>query len=124
MIKGLPNSKKYCWFYSMMVTVMNTTGSHKAFDLLKSRLALFWKKMYQLTSYLSIWGDRNNLSEKEHLCMVEKYFQLTSMFHIGRQEDISEFFLQVSTFINYNNEEFVKDVLYNIQLQQNICCLI
>ena len=56
--------------------------------------------------------------------MVEEYFQLTSMFHIGTQEDATELFLQASMFIDYSNEEFVKDVLYNIQLQQNICCLI
>ena len=120
MIKGLPNSKNICWFNSVMVTVMNTIAPHKALDLKKSRPALFWKKVYQLTSYLSIWGDKNDLTKKEHLSMIEEYFQLTSMFHIGRQEDATEFCLQASMFIDCNNEEFVEDVLY----KQNICCLI
>ena len=93
MIKGLPNSKNICWFNSVMVTVMNIIGSNKALDLPKRRLVLFWKKFDQLTSYLSFWGDKNDSTKNEHLSMVEKYFQLTSMFHIGREEDATEFFL-------------------------------
>ena len=52
--------------------------------------------------------------------MIGEYFQLTSVFHIGRQEDATKFFLQVSMFIDYNKQEFVKHVLYNVQLQENI----
>lgn len=56
--------------------------------------------------------------------MIGEYFQLTSVFHIGRQEDATKFFLQVSMFIDYNKQEFVKHVLYNVQLQENISYLI
>ena len=84
-----------------MVSLMNTLGVSKTIELLECRRNKMWYELRQLVEFSNINTTKDKYGEsylESHISAIENYFNGSSHFSLGRQEDATEFFFRFIKF--------------------------
>ena len=108
-----------------MTAMINIVGAYRTPETAENQSIYFRKTFYDISSYLSIWGDITKLPKESHLPMIEEYCNnYGNQFSVKNQEDASEFYIKVAASIDNNNYTYPGEKLYDIiKVKRYLCCL-